>query len=293
MKHPNQRVFHHTHTSTNVPPSGVRASWRPCRLSLGSWPGGFDSPCTFQQCVLTVFWQASAREEVSAILEKGSPGRDQDKSHCCQHVHCHNGSGCLPKRNSGGTFYAIPTQGHLSCKKQNHKARIKSKHIHAITNRKTKALIEYMRAMISCWLQHTQITTPSRNKKQKNLDQSINSHLNDLPISSCEVAAGAFSYQSQFFMTVPNFHRYSPLIECIQIWSMNWLYGAYGAYKAQGIPTVKGSPDKEGGRVFWITLREESYWGLMVILSPMLAYVELQTPPPARTATVTDDISPG
>eukprot|EP00277_Geminigera_cryophila_P039411 CAMPEP_0173098464 /NCGR_PEP_ID=MMETSP1102-20130122/34760_1 /TAXON_ID=49646 /ORGANISM="Geminigera sp., Strain Caron Lab Isolate" /LENGTH=52 /DNA_ID=CAMNT_0013990993 /DNA_START=144 /DNA_END=305 /DNA_ORIENTATION=- len=31
----------------------------------------------------------------------------------------------------------------------------------------------------------------------------------------------------------------------------------------------------------------------MAVLSPMLAYVELQTPPPARTATVTDDINPG
>jgi len=31
----------------------------------------------------------------------------------------------------------------------------------------------------------------------------------------------------------------------------------------------------------------------MAVLSLMLAYVELQTPPPARTATVTDDISPG
>ena len=56
---------------------------------------------------------------------------------------------------------------------------------------------------------------------------------------------------------------------------------------------MKGSPDKEGGRVLWITVREESYLGLMVVLSPMLAYMELQTLPPARIATVTDDISPG
>jgi len=31
----------------------------------------------------------------------------------------------------------------------------------------------------------------------------------------------------------------------------------------------------------------------MAVLSLMLVYEELQTPPPARTATVTDDISPG
>jgi len=91
-------------------------------------------------------------------------------------------------------------------------------------------------------------------------------------------------------MTFPNYHRYGQSIDCIHIRSINWLYGAY---KAQGVPTVKGSPDKESGRVLWITLREESYWGSMAVLSPMLAYVELQTPPPARTATVTDDISPG
>ena len=31
----------------------------------------------------------------------------------------------------------------------------------------------------------------------------------------------------------------------------------------------------------------------MAVLSPMLAYVELQTPPPARTATVTDRLVTG
>ena len=102
-------------------------------------------------------------------------------------------------KNSGGTFYATPTQGHLPCKKQNQNVRITSKHTHAITHRKTKALIEGMRAMISYWLQHTQITTPSQNKKQKNTDRSINSHLSDSLMSSCEVAAEALSFQSHFF----------------------------------------------------------------------------------------------
>jgi len=108
-------------------------------------------------------------------------------------------------RNSGGTFYATPTQGHLSCKKQNQKVRITSEHTPAITHRKTKALIEYMRAMISYWLQHNQITTPSQNKKQKtqNTDRSVNSHLSDSQISSCEIAAGALIYQSQFFHDIP------------------------------------------------------------------------------------------
>jgi len=54
------------------------------------------------------------------------------------------------KKIHGTPFYATPTQGHLSCKKQNQKARIKSEHTHAIIiHRKTKTLIEYMRAMIS------------------------------------------------------------------------------------------------------------------------------------------------
>jgi len=49
-----------------------------------------------------------------------------------------------------------------------------------------------------------------------------------------------------FSMTFLNCHTYSPSTDCIHIRSIN---GLYGAYKAQGIPTVKGSPDKEGGRV--------------------------------------------
>jgi len=92
---------------------------------------------------------------------------------------------------------------------------MKSEHTHAITHRKTKALIEYMRAMISYWLQHTQITTPSQNKKQKNTDRSINSHLSDSLESSCEVDAGALSYQYHFFHDIPKLS---------QIQSIKWLY---------------------------------------------------------------------
>jgi len=66
---------------------------------------GIWLPCTSQQHVMIVFWQASAREDKSAIVEMGSPGREQDKSPCCQHVHSHNGLGRLPRKNSGGTFY--------------------------------------------------------------------------------------------------------------------------------------------------------------------------------------------
>jgi len=254
-------------------------------LTWGIW-----LPCTSQQHALIVFWQASAREDKSAILEKGSPGRDQDKSHCCQHVKCQNGSGCLLQKNSGGTFYATPTQGHLPCKKQNQNVRITSKHTHAITHRKTKALIEGMRATISYWLQHTQSTTPPQNKKQKyrSVYQQPSQRLTDVLVWSC--CRGSKLPIPFFSMTFPNCYTFSPSIDSIHIRSINWLYGAY---KAQGIPTVKGSPDKEGGRVFWITHREESYWGSMAVLSPMLAYVELQTLPPARTATVTDVISPG
>jgi len=65
----------------------------------------------------------------------------------------------------------------------------------------------------------------------------------------------------------------------------------YGAYTAHGIPIVKGFPDKGGGRVLWIALCEELCWGSMSVLSPILVYVELQTPAPARIATVTNDIS--
>jgi len=49
-------------------------------------------------------------------------------------------------------------------------------------------------------------------------------------------------------------------------------------------------PDEGGGGALWITFREVPYWGSAAVLSPMLAYVDLQTPPPARPATVTDDI---
>ena len=49
---------------------------------------------------------------------------------------------------------------------------------------------------------------------------------------------------------------------------------------------------KRGGGALWITLRKAPYSGSAAVLSPMLAYVDLQTPPPARPATVTDDISP-
>jgi len=51
--------------------------------------------------------------------------------------------------------------------------------------------------------------------------------------------------------------------------------------------------DKRGGGAFWITLRKAPYSGSAAVLSPMLAYVDLQTPPPARPATVTYNISPG
>jgi len=52
-------------------------------------------------------------------------------------------------------------------------------------------------------------------------------------------------------------------------------------------------PDKRGGGALWITLHEAPYSGSAAVLSPMLAYADLHTPPPARPATVIDDISPG
>jgi len=129
---------------------------------------------------------------------------------------------------------------------------------------------------------------PKQKTKYRSVYQQPSQRLTDVLVWSC--CRGSKLPIPFFSMTFPNCYTFSPSIDSIHIRSINWLYGAY---KAEGIPTVKGSPDKEGGRVFWITHREESYWGSMAVLSPMLAYVELQTLPPARTATVTDVISPG
>jgi len=121
-------------------------------------------------------------------------------------------------------------------------------------------------------LQHTQITTPSQNKKQKihiSLRTVISATHWYHQSPHVEVSVGALSYHPVFFMTFPNCHRYSLSIDCIQIRSINWLYGAY---KAQGILTETGSPDKEDCRVLWITLREESYWGSMTVLSPIIGW---------------------
>jgi len=69
------------------------------------------------------------------------------------------------------------------------------------------------------------ITRPNHNSlpktQTKNTDRSINSHLSDSPISLCEVAVGALSYQSLFFMTSSTCDRYSPSIDCIQMRSIN------------------------------------------------------------------------
>ena len=84
-------------------------------------------------------------------------------------------------------------------------------------------------------------------------------------------------------------------------------------YTKQEIPTPSGSPDKvkitlgtppgysrvpRGPTsvhtdVVWTTLHQAPCRGSAAVLFPMLAYVQLQIPQPARTANVTDDISPG
>jgi len=214
-----------------VPPSGVRDSWRPCRWSLGSWPGGSDSPCTLQQHVLIDFWQASAREEVSAILGKGSPGRDQDELHCCQYVHRHNGPGRLPKKNLGGTFYASPTQGHLSCEEHKRNTWIKSKHTHAITHCKTKAPIEYMRYNTQ-W-SPTDYNTPKsqrspKTKQKNNIQIHVSTTHSDVLVCS-ECCYRSLQSIPWVFMTFPRLS---------QIQSINWLCSTN---RAQGTPISGGS----------------------------------------------------
>ena len=62
-------------------------------------------------------------------------------------------------------------------------------------------------------------THPTHNSppkhKTKNTDRSINSHLSDSLMSSCEVAVEGLSYQSHFFHDIPKLS---------QIQSINWLY---------------------------------------------------------------------
>jgi len=177
--------------------------------------------------------------------------------------------GHLLCKNSGGTFHATPTQGNLSCKKQNQKARIKSEHTHAIIiHRQTKALIEYMRTMISCWLQHTQITTPSQNKKPK-IQIGLSTSISDTHrCPRVKFLQGLSVTNPIFFMTFPNCHRYSPSIDCVQIRSINWMYSAKSAH---GTPMSRRFSDKRGGRALLITLCEAPYWGSAAVLSPMLA----------------------
>ena len=140
-------------------------------LKSGVLTWGIWLPCTSQQHVLIVFWQASAREDKSAILEMVSPGRDQDKSNRIVDSMLIVKTAWAASRERiqgapfmeefrGHLFDATPTQRHLSCKKQNQKVRITFEYTHAITHHKSKALIEGMRAMISYWLQQIQIKTP-------------------------------------------------------------------------------------------------------------------------------------
>ena len=109
-------------------------------------------------------------------------------------------------------------------------------------------------------------------------------------------------YHGCVFCSIPRFLNRRPrdwqscaLTNCAsfissRMQSINWLYSAK---RAQGTPMTRRFPDKRGGGALWITLREVPYWGSAAVLPLMLAYVDLQTPPPARPATVTDDISPG
>ena len=89
----------------------------------------------------------------------------------------------------------------------------------------------------------------------------------------------AFSLHPGFSWHSQNCHRCSLSIDCIT-------------------PTGRREApcwfsDKRGVGALWITLREALYWNSAAVLSSMWAYVDLQTPPPARTATVTDNISLG
>jgi len=69
-----------------------------------------------------------------------------------------------------------------------------------------------------------------------------------------------------------------------QIQSIIWVYSVK---RAQGTPMSRRFSDKRGGGALWITLRESLNWGSTAVLYPMLAHVDLQTPPPVRPATVT------
>jgi len=116
---------------------------------------------TYVDCLLTGVCEGRG----AGNLGKGSPGPNQDKLQCWQHVHCHNNSGSLLKKNSGGTLHATPTHGHLSFEKQNLNAQIKSEHTHAITHRKTNALIEYIRDNTQ-WFPNDYNTPESQTKKK-------------------------------------------------------------------------------------------------------------------------------
>jgi len=61
---------------------------------------------------------------------------------------------------------------------------------------------------------HPNHNSPTK-QKTKSTDRSINSHLSDSPMSSCEVAAEDLSYKSHFFHDIPKLS---------QIQSINSLY---------------------------------------------------------------------
>jgi len=141
----------------------------------------------------------------------GSPGRDQDKSHCCQHVHCHKGSGRLPTKNSGGTFYpriqGAPSMQHQLRGTSHDKKKSKStNNIRTYTrnhpSQNEGTVRRHARNDFLLITTHPNHNSPPKHKT-KSTHWSINSHLSDSPMSSCEVPAETLSYQSHFFHDIP------------------------------------------------------------------------------------------
>ena len=120
-------------------------------------------------------------------------------------------SGRLPKKNSGGTFYAT-IQGapfmQLQLRGSSHaKNKIKSTNNirtytrnHSSQNESTDR--RHARNDFLLITTHPTHNSPPKHKT-KNTDRSINSHLSDSLMSSCEVAVEGLSYQSHFFHDIP------------------------------------------------------------------------------------------
>ena len=199
--------------------------------------------------MLIVFWQASALLGGSAILEKGSPGRDQDKFHDVRMFIVTTARAASWKGIQGAPFIQ-EFRGHLLCNTNSGAPlmqKTKSKNMNKIwtyTRNNHPSQNERIDRIHAQWFP-TDYNTFKSQLPPKTKHKTIQIRLSTAISAThwcprVKFLEGSSVNNPIFFMTFPNRHRYSPSIDCIQIRSINWLYSVK---RAQGTPMSRRFPD--------------------------------------------------